>query len=184
MKIYEITGGAPPSRAEVTKASSTELTYTQPDPKNPSAPAPEVTVPLKPGVVTVGQDGVPVVDPKAVSPSAPDPAASLKPGQDIKVVGAPGAMTPNPAAAPAAAPSQPPAGAPPEQGGQQNAPTTENFGEEDPISKLEKEFKSLNEPLDEAAYIAKLAQRVAGVSVLNTQTGNQDVLNLKKLAGI
>jgi len=29
-----------------------------------------------------------------------------------------------------------------------------------------------------------LAQRVAGVSVLNKQTGNQDVLNLKKLAGI
>jgi len=199
MKIYEITGGAPPVPAEVTKTSSNELTYKQPDPKNPSAPAPEVTVPLKPGVVTVGQDGVPVVDPKAVAPSTPDPAAALKPGQDIKVVGAPGAMTPNaptggPAPAPAVpkartapaapAPSQPPAGKPPEQGGQQNAPTTENFGEEDPISRLEKEFKSLNEPLDEAAYIAKLAQRVAGVSVLNKQTENQDVLNLKKLAGI
>jgi predicted RNase H-like nuclease (RuvC/YqgF family) len=63
-------------------------------------------------------------------------------------------------------------------------PATENFGEEDPISKLEKEFRSLNEPLDEAAYIARLAQRVAGVSVLNKQTQNQDVLNLKKLAGI
>jgi hypothetical protein len=203
MRIYEITGGAPPVPAEVTKTSSNELTYKQPDPKNPGAPAPEVTVPLKPGVVTVGQDGVPVVDPKASAPSAPDPAAGLKPGQDIKVVGAPGAMTPNapvaptpaapaspaPAApkapAPAApAPSQPPAGTPPEQGGQQNAPTTENFGEDDPISKLEKEFKSLNEPLDEAAYITKLAQRVAGVSVLNKQTVNQDVLNLKKLAGI
>ena len=50
--------------------------------------------------------------------------------------------------------------------------------------KLEKEFKSLNEPLDEAAYIAKLAHRVAGVSVLNKQNQDQDVLNLKKLAGI
>ena len=180
MKIYEITGGAPPAPAEVTKASGTELTYKQPDPKNPSAPAPEVTVPLKPGVVSVGQDGVPVVDPKASAPSAPDPAAGLKPGQDIKVVGAPGAMTPNapPAAAPAAAPAAPAPGA------QQNAPTTENFGEEDDISKLEKEFHSLNEPLDEAAYIARLAQRVAGVSVLNKQTQDQDVLNLKKLAGI
>jgi hypothetical protein len=184
MRIYEVTGGPPPAPGKVVDASSNELTITQPDPKNPSAPAPEVTVPLKPGVVTMGQDGVPVVDPKAVSPSAPDPAAALKPGQDIKVVGAPGAMTPNPAAAPAAAPSQPPAGAPPEQGGQQNAPTTENFGEEDPISRLEKEFKSLNEPLDEAAYITKLAQKVAGVSVLNKRTQNQDVLNLKKLAGI
>jgi len=182
MKIYEITGGAPPAPAEVTKASGTELTYKQPDPKNPSAPAPEVTVPLKPGVVSVGQDGVPVVDPKAVSPSAPDPAAGLKPGQDIKVVGAPGAMTPN---APPAAPAAPGApGAPPAAGAQQNAPTTENFGEDDPISRLEKEFKSLNEPLDEAAYIARLAQRVAGVSVLNKQTQDQDVLNLKKLAGI
>jgi hypothetical protein len=192
MRIYEITGGAPPVPAEVTKTSSNELTYKQPDPKNPSAPAPEVTVPLKPGVVTVGQDGVPLVDPKASSPSAPDPAAGLKPGQDIKVVGAPGAMTPNAPAAPtpaapapaAPSPSQPPAGTPPEQGGQQNAPTTENFGEDDPISRLEKEFKSLNEPIDEAAYITKLAQRVAGVSVLNKQTVNQDVLNLKKLAGI
>jgi len=196
MRIYEITGGAPPVPAEVTKTSSNELTYKQPDPKNPGAPAPEVTVPLKPGVVSVGQDGVPVVDPKASAPSAPDPAAALKPGQDIKVVGAPGAMTPNAPAAPtpaapaapkapnAPAPSQPPAGNPPEQGGQQNAPTTENFGEDDPISKLEKEFRSLNEPLDEAAYIAKLAQRVAGVSVLNRQSENQDVLNLKKLAGI
>jgi hypothetical protein len=184
MKIYEVTGGAPPVPAEVTKTSSSELTYKQPDPKNPSAPAPEVTVPLKPGVVSMGQDGVPVVDPKAVAAPAPDPAAALKPGQDIKVVAAPGAMTPNAPAAPAAAPSQPPAGAPPEQGGQQNAPTTENFGEEDPISKLEKEFKSLNEPLDEAAYITKLAQRVAGVTVLNKQTLDQDVLNLKKLAGI
>jgi len=180
MKIYEVTGGAPPVPAEVTKTSSNELTYKQPDPKNPAAPAPEVTVPLKPGVVTLGQDGVPVVDPKAVAAPAPDPAAGLKPGQDIKVVAAPGAMTPN---APAA-PSQPQAGNPPEQGGQQNAPTTENFGEEDPINKLEKEFRSLNEPLDEAAYIAKLAQRVAGVSVLNKQTLDQDVLNLKKLAGI
>jgi len=183
MRIYEITGTSPVP-AEITKTSSNELTYKQPDPKNPSAPAPEVTVPLKPGVVTVGQDGVPVVDPKAVSSSTPDPATTLKPGQDIKVVGAPGAMTPNAPAAPAPAPSQPPAGAPPEQGGQQNAPTTENFGEDDPISKLEKEFKSLNEPLDEAAYIAKLAHRVAGVSVLNKQSENQDVLNLKKLAGI
>jgi hypothetical protein len=103
-------------------------------------------------------------------------------------------MTPNAPAAPTApkapttpatpAPSQSPAGKPPEQGGQQNSPTTENFGEEDPISKLEKEFNSLNEPLDEAAYIAKLAQRVAGVSVLNKQNQDQDVLNLKKLAGI
>jgi hypothetical protein len=195
MRIYEITGSAPPVPGKVVDASSNKLTITQPDPKNPSAPAPETTFPLKPGVVTMGQDGVPVVDPKAVSPSAPDPAAALKPGQDIKVVSAPGAMTPNAPAAPAAAPaapaapkapvpSQPPAGKPPEQGGQQNAPTTENFGEEDPISKLEKEFRSLNEPLDEAAYIAKLAQRVAGVSVLNRQSENQDVLNLKKLAGI
>jgi hypothetical protein len=184
MRIYEITGGAPPAPAEVTKVSGTELTYKQPDPKNPSAPAPEVTVPLKPGVVSMGQDGVPVVDPKASAPSAPDPAAGLKPGQDIGVVGAPGAMTPNAPAAPAApAPAAPaaPAAAPSTQ---QNAATTENFGEEDPIGKLEKEFRSLNEPLDEAAYIARLAQRVAGVSVLNKQTGNQDVLNLKKLAGI
>ena len=200
MRIYEITGGAPPVPAEVTKTSSNELTYKQPDPKNPSAPAPEVTVPLKQGVVSMGQDGVPVVDPKASAPSAPDPAAALKPGQDIKVVGAPGAMTPNAPAVPAvpaapaapkaptapaaSAPSQPPAGNPPEQGGQQNAPTIENFGEDDPINKLEKEFKSLNEPLDEAAYITRLAQRVAGVSVLNKQNQDQDVLNLKKLAGI
>jgi hypothetical protein len=63
-------------------------------------------------------------------------------------------------------------------------PATENFGEEDPINKLEKEFRSLNEPIDEAAYITKLAQRIAGVTVLNKQTVNQDVLNLKKLAGI
>jgi hypothetical protein len=93
-------------------------------------------------------------------------------------------MTPN--APPAAgAPAAPPApGAPAAPGAQQNAPTTENFGEEDDISKLEKEFHSLNEPLDEAAYIARLAQRVAGVSVLNKQTQDQDVLNLKKLAGI
>jgi hypothetical protein len=178
MKIYEVTGGAPPVPAEVTKTSSSELTYKQPDPKNPSAPAPEVTVPLKPGVVSMGQDGVPVVDPKAVAAPAPDPAAALKPGQDIKVVAAPGAMTPNAPAAPAAP------GKPPEQGAPQNAPTTENFGEDDPINKLEKEFKSLNEPLDEAAYIAKLAHRVAGVSVLNKQNQDQDVLNLKKLAGI
>jgi hypothetical protein len=179
MKIYEVTGGAPPVPAEVTKTSSSELTYKQPDPKNPSAPAPEVTVPLKPGVVSMGQDGVPVVDPKAVAAPAPDPAAALKPGQDIKVVAAPGAMTPNAPAAPAA-----PAAAPAASGAPQNAPTTENFGEDDPINKLEKEFKSLNEPLDEAAYIAKLAHRVAGVSVLNKQNQDQDVLNLKKLAGI
>jgi hypothetical protein len=178
MKIYEVTGGPPPAPAEVTKATSTEVSYKQPDPKNPAAPAPEVTVPLKPGVVTMGQDGVPLVDPKAVAPSAPDPAAALKPGQNIKVAGAPGAMTPNAPAAPKAP------NAPAAPGAPQNAPTTENFGEEDPISKLEKEFKSLNEPLDEAAYIAKLAQRVAGVSVLNKQNQDQDVLNLKKLAGI
>ena len=178
MKIYEVTGGAPPVPAEVTKTSSNELTYKQPDPKNPAAPAPEVTVPLKPGVVSIGQDGVPVVDPKAVAAPALDPAAALKPGQDIKVVAAPGAMTPNAPAAPAAP------GKPAAPGAPQNAPTTENFGEEDPISKLEKEFHSLNEPLDEAAYIARLAQRVAGVSVLNKQTQDQDVLNLKKLAGI
>jgi hypothetical protein len=198
MRIYEITGGAPPVPAEVTKTSSNELTYKQPDPKNPGAPAPEVTVPLKPGVVSLGQDGVPVVDPKASAPSAPDPAAGLKPGQDIKVVAAPGAMTPNAPAAPTApgAP-QPAAPKPPAAPTAPNAPAapagmpvktdqpaTENFGEEDPIGKLEKEFKSLNEPLDEAAYIARLAQRVAGVSVLNKQNQNQDVLNLKKLAGI
>jgi hypothetical protein len=196
MRIYEITGGAPPAPAEVTKASGTEVTYKQPDPKNPSAPAPEITIPLKPGVVTVGQDGVPVIDPKASTASAPDPAAGLKPGQDIKVVGAPGAMTPNAPGAPGtpgtpgapaapAAPGAPAApSAPPEQGGQQNSQTTEDFGEDDPIGKLEKEFRSLNEPIDEAAYITNLAHRVAGVSVLNKQTVNQDVLNLKKLAGI
>ena len=107
MRIYEITGGAPPASAEVTKTSGNAVTYKQPDPKNPSAPAPEVTVPLKPGVVSMGQDGVPVIDPQASAPSAPDPAAGLKPGQDIKVVAAPGAMTPNAPAAPAA-PAAPP----------------------------------------------------------------------------
>lgn len=178
MRIKEILGENMPELmpATVVDANSTEVTYKQ-GPENSANP--EIKVPIKPGVVSVNPEtGETVVNPAATQANAPNPADALKPGAPIKVAGSPGAMTPNPT------PSQPQAGKPPEQGGQQNAPTTENFGEDDPISKLEKEFRSLNEPLDEASYIAKLAQRVAGVSVLNKQNQNQDVLNLKKLAGI
>jgi len=182
MKIKEILGENMPELmpATVVNASNTEVTYKQ-DPKNPASP--EIKVPIKPGVVSVNPEtGDTVVNPNATQANAPDPADALKPGAQVKVAGAPGAMSPNPT--PTNGATQPPAGTPPEQGGQQAAPTTENFGEEDPIANLEKEFKSLNEPLDESAYITKLAHRVAGVSVLNKQTVNQDVLNLKKLAGI
>lgn len=180
MKIKEILGENMPELmpATVVNASNTEVTYKQ-DPKNPASP--EIKVPIKPGVVSVNPEtGDTVVNPNATQPNTPNPSDSLKPGAQIKVAGAPGAMSPNPA--PTNGPAQ--VGTPPEQGGQQAAPTTENFGEEDPISKLEKEFKSLNEPLDEAAYIAKLAQRVAGVSVLNKQTKSQDILDIKALAGL
>jgi hypothetical protein len=180
MKIKEILGENMPELmpATVVDANNTEVTYKQ-DPKNPASP--EIKVPIKPGVVSVNPEtGDTVVNPNATQTNTPNPADALKPGAPIKVASAPGATIPNPTNGP----SQPQAGKPPEQGGQQNAPTTENFGEEDDISRLEKEFRSLNEPLDEAAYIANLARRVAGVSVLNKQNQDQDVLNLKKLAGI
>jgi hypothetical protein len=182
MKIKEILGEDMPSLmpATVVNASNTEVTYKQ-DPKNPASP--EIKVPIKPGVVSVNpQTGDTVVNPNATQPNAPNPADALKPGAQVKVAAAPGAMSPNPT--PTNGPSQAPAGTPPEQGGQQNTPTAENFGEEDPIANLEKEFKSLNEPLDEAAYIAKLAQRVAGVPVINKETKSKDILDLRALAGL
>jgi hypothetical protein len=182
MKIKELLGENMPELmpATVVTANNTEVTYKQ-DPKNPASP--EIKVPIKPGVVSVNPEtGETVVNPNATQSNTPNPAAALKPGAQVKVAGAPGAMSPNPASTNNPAPNQ--SGTPPEQGGQQNAPTTENFEEDDPISKLEKEFRSLNEPLDEAAYIAKLAQKVAGVTVLNNQHQDQEVLNLKKLAGI
>jgi hypothetical protein len=182
MRIYEITGqqlgttmkvvGATPNKVELLDPQTQARTTFDPS-KNPNA-------------IQQGPEGI-TVNPNADPNAKPEPP-KLQQGSEVNVVGAPGAMSPNPGApaAPAApgAPAAPAApGTPPEQGGQQNAQATEDF-DEDPIGKLEKEFKSLNEPLDEAAYITRLAQRVAGVSVLNKQTVNQDVLNLKKLAGI
>jgi hypothetical protein len=182
MRIKEILGENMPELMPATVVSADKDSVTYTDPKNPASPKIEVPI-NKPGVVSVNPEtGDTILNPNATQTNTPNPADALKPGSPIKVAGAPGAMSPNPT--PTNSSTQPQAGKPPEQGGQQNAPTTENFGEEDDISKLEKEFRSLNEPLDESAYIAKLAQRVAGVSVLNKQNQDQDVLNLKKLAGI
>jgi len=180
MRIKEILGENMPELmpATVVNASNTEVTYKQ-DPKNPASP--EIKVPIKPGVVSVNPEtGDTVVNPNATQATAPNPADALKPGAQVKVAGAPGAMSPNPT--PTTGQTQP--SAPPEQGGQQNAPTTETSNDSDPIGKLEKELQELNKPLDESAYIAKLAQRVAGVSVLNKETKSKDILDLRALAGL
>lgn len=192
MKIFEITGklrenqqGQGMQQAKVIKQAGNELTVAPQAQGKPTGT--EVTVDLSKNPQAIQKDpqGNITVDPNA-QPS-PTGGITLQPGQDINIAGAPGAMLPN-------QPGQP-------QQGQQDQAAAEDasmqpmddsyypigyndkYREKAMMRKAmqqitqDKHFESTND-------IVALARRITNMEVKPNYKQAQEVINLKKLAGI